>query len=358
MRYFISYLFRRGVAILESNSTETIKIVLLDQYEGEGKRIGDEFYLPVSLIDKGYSLEKVWREKEKTLELMTSKVKVSEIDSYDYKGNYLHYDKNRVENWGVKFTNEGIPKTIYAHGEYYNPTTIAQYGLQHYSLYLKNKDQTSKSKFILVADWLVNNQDARGGWIYSFDHDYYAGRVTKLKAPWYSAIAQGTAMSVLARADYLTQDKKYSQSALKAKTLMKTPVAKNGLLAKFENTFYFYEEAPTNPSSYILNGFMFAVIGLYDLYCATGDKEAKRLYDEGIKTLKRMLPLYDLGNRTAYDLTHYTTAGSYPNVAKWGYHITHIHLLATLNTIEKDPKMSEILLRWKGYLKGNAVKKP
>src|SRR5699024_3568265 len=112
---------------------------------------------------------------------------------------------NRVEKWNVTFTPEGIPKTIYPHGQYFNPATIAQYGLQHYSLYLKNKDLDSKAKFLKVADWFVNNQDSRGGWAYHFDHHFYIGRLDKLKAPWYSAIGLGNALSVLSRAYFLSK---------------------------------------------------------------------------------------------------------------------------------------------------------
>lgn len=335
---------------MESN---TIKVVVHDQFEGAGIKVGNELFIPLSLIEKSYNISKRWNEQEKLLTINVTNGKVSEIHHYDHQGNYLHYDKNRVENWSVTFTPEGIPQTVYPHGTYFNPATIAQYGLQHYSLYLKNQDPVSKDKFLKVANWFVNHQDNHGGWAYRFDHDFYPSRMNKLKSPWYSAIGLGNALSVLSRAYFLTRNIKYTQCALKAKTLFTTPSSQNGVLTKFEDRFLFYEECPTDPPSYILNGFMFAIIGLYDLYKATGDKEAKDLYDEGIISLKRMLPLYDLGNRTAYDLTHYTTDGGYPNVATWGYHIGHIHLLAALYSIEKDPKMNETLLRWKGYLKGN-----
>ncbi|WP_188455302.1 D-glucuronyl C5-epimerase family protein [Virgibacillus oceani] len=336
-------------------SKDNIKVIMHDRFEGVGIKIEDELFVPLSLITKGYNSDTIWNENEKTLKINTTNAKVSEIPYYDYKGNYLHYDKNRVENWKVTFTKNGIPKTIYSHGEYFNPSTIAQYGLQHYSLYLKNNDASSKSKFLTTANWFLNHQDSFGGWAYQFDHDFYPGRLNKLRKPWYSAIGLGMAMSVLSRASNLTGNNIYSNCALKAKKLFQTASTNNGVLAKFENKFLFYEECPTNPSSYILNGFMFALIGLYDLFKTTGDKKTKWLYDEGITSLKRMLPLYDLGNRTAYDLTHYTTNGGFPNVATWGYHIGHIHLLAALNSIEKDPKINETLIRWKGYLKG-AVK--
>ncbi|MBT2217922.1 D-glucuronyl C5-epimerase family protein [Virgibacillus dakarensis] len=337
---------------MESKSINNFKVVVHDRFQAVGKKIDDELFVPLSLIEKGFNIAKLWNEKEKMLKLNVTNSKVSDIKSYNHNGNYLHYDKNRVESWNVKFTSEGIPKTIYSHGTHYNPSTIAQYGLQHYSLYLKNNDQDSKSKFLKMANWFVNHQDSRGGWAYIFDHNFFSSRLNKLKAPWYSAIGLGMAMSVLSRAAFLTEDNKYSICALKAKTLFKTPSTNNGVQAKFENKFLFYEECPTDPPSYILNGFMFALIGLYDLYKTTGDKEAKWLYKEGITSLKRMLPLYDLGNRSAYDLTHYTTDGGFPNVAKWGYHIMHIHQLAALNSIEKDAKINETLLRWKGYLQG------
>ena len=38
---------------------------------------------------------------------------------------------------------------------------------------------------------------------------------------------------------------------------------------------------------------MFTLIGLYDYYQVTGNKLAKELYDDGIETLKYMLPYYD-----------------------------------------------------------------
>lgn len=338
---------------MASKAMHTIKVVMHEQYEAAGKKIGNEWFVPLSLIKKGYNISQLWNTCENTLKINVTNANVSEIENYDPKGNYLHYDKSRVENWNVTFTPEGIPKAIYPHGQYFNPATIALYGLQHYSLYLKDKDPVSKAKFFKVADWFVNNQDSRGGWAYYFDHDFYPSRLDKLKSPWYSAIGLGNALSVLSRAYFLSQHAKYSRCALKAKTLFKIPSTNNGVQTKFEENFLFYEECPTDPPSYILNGFMFSLIGLYDAYKATNNREMKWLYDRGIVSLKRMLPLYDLGNRTAYDLTHYTTDGGYPNVASWGYHITHIHLLAALHAIEKDPKMNEALQRWKGYLKGN-----
>ncbi|GAA0489782.1 hypothetical protein GCM10008986_14600 [Salinibacillus aidingensis] len=341
---------------MESDQMKNITVVLHDRFTGVGKKVGNELYVPVSLIEQGYDAEKVWNADSNQLNIHVTKARATKIKDYQSQGNYLHFDKNRVENWNVEFDDSDIPKTVYSFGKYYNPATIAQYGLEHYSLYLNNKDEQSKRKFLIVADWFLKNQDRQGGWPYPFDFAYFPGRNLNVKAPWYSSIGLGMAMSVLSRAAFLTKDRTFSNAALRAKFLFKTPVPR-GVVAKFEGKYLFYEECPTNPPSYILNGFMYSLIGLYDLYKATGNQECKRLYDQGIVTLKRMLPLYDLGNRTAYDLTHYTTDAGYPNVAKWGYHVTHIHLLAALQSIEKNPKMGKILLRWENYLKGITAEK-
>ncbi|MGG0718526.1 D-glucuronyl C5-epimerase family protein [Robertmurraya massiliosenegalensis] len=337
---------------MSSDRMKDIKIVLHGQHEGEGKIINGEYYVPYSLIEKAYLTVHQFITKENLLKIDITNTRLFEMLKYDHRGNYLHYDKNRVENWNVQFDTNGIPQTVYSFGTYYNPTTIGFYGLQHYSLYLINKDEESKKKFMKVANWFMEHQDKSGGWNYQFDFHYYSTRLEKIKAPWYSAIGMGVALSVLSRASFLTNEKKYIVNALKAKKIFETPSSSNGILAKFEGKYHFYEECPTNPPSFILNGFMYSLIGLYDLYKSSADQGVYKLYQNGITTLKRMLPLYDLGTRTAYDLTHYTTEGFYPNIAKWGYHITHIYQLQAINSIENDKKIAETIIRWKDYLNG------
>jgi len=59
-----------------------------------------------------------------------------------------------------------------------------------------------------------------------------------------------------------------------------------------------YEEYPTNPPLFVLNGFMYSLFGLYDL-AMTGNRsinaEARMLYERGMSSLKVMLPLFDSG---------------------------------------------------------------
>lgn len=335
-----------------------VPILLHDEYECTGFEQDGEFYVPYRALEHIHKTHSYWDRINKRFKiyLNAESTKVQAITQYDFQGNYLRYDLVRVENWNVQFDRSGIPETIYNWGTAYNPCTIAQYGLQHYSLYRNNPSSTHKNKVIRVANWLLNHQDStNGGWPYLFNHAFFYKRFPEIKAPWHSAIAIGQAMSLLTRAYHMTREPVYTRAALRGMELMKTPTAFGGVLAKFENKYWFYEECPTNPPSYILNGFMFALIGLYDLYSTTSSQEALELYKQGILTLKRMLPLYDLGYRTAYDLSHYTTDGGYPNPGKWGYHILHIHQLMTIQSIEPYPKFQEALDRWIGYLKGKTL---
>lgn len=65
-----------------------------------------------------------------------------------------------------------------------------------------------------------------------------------------------------------------------------------------------FEEYPTTPGSFVLNGFLYSLLGLYDLASINrnGTNKSRQLYDEGMATLKEMLPLYDTGSGSIYDL--------------------------------------------------------
>lgn len=314
-------------------------------------------FTPIKPLEEEYKLYGSLSDDLQVYSLNYSNALIREIDDYSAVGPYLNFDKMNVESWAiVEIDEQGIPKNNYKWGTYYYPITIAHYGLEHYSIYQKNPNEVNEEIFLKVADWFVDHQDDNGGWPAEFDHMFYKGRTEMIKGPWYSAMAQGMAISNLVRAYDHTGNKEYLNAAMRGYKIYTIPVEDGGVLRKFEDEYFFYEEYPTEPASYVLNGFMFSLLGLYDLYYITKDENVYELYKEGIRTLERMMPLYDLGNRTAYDLTHYTTEGTYPNVARWAYHATHIHLLEGINSIENNQKFEEILKRWQGYTKGITVK--
>merc|ERR1711934_513112 len=98
-----------------------------------------------------------------------------------------------------------------------------------------------------------------------------------------------------------------------------------------------YQEYPTYPASHILNGFMYGLLGLWDLASVKGFNQksnANDLYRKGMESLLTLLPLFDSGSGTFYDLRHLTMHTA-PKIARWDYHATHINQLLTLATVEK-----------------------
>uniref|UniRef100_A0A3B1JJG0 heparosan-N-sulfate-glucuronate 5-epimerase n=1 Tax=Astyanax mexicanus TaxID=7994 RepID=A0A3B1JJG0_ASTMX len=211
--------------------------------------------------------------------------------------------------------------------------------------------------FFAASDWLVRNQDERGGWPIMVTRKLGEG-FRPLEPGWYSAMAQGQAMSTLVRAYLLTKDDMYLKAALKATGPYKLPSEQHGVKAVFMNKYDWYEEYPTTPSSFVLNGFIYSLIGLFDLTQTAGDKEgreASQLYSKGMESLKAMVPLYDTGSGTIYDLRHFML-GTAPNLARWDYHTTHINQLQLLGTIDNSPIFRDFVKRWKSYLKGGRAK--
>lgn len=79
-------------------------------------------------------------------------------------------------------------------------------------------------------------------------------------------MGQGQAISLLSRAFYHSGgDLKYLKSAHAALKPFKVLNQNGGVLSKFMNLHSWYEEYPTIPPIFILNGFMYSLIGLYDL---------------------------------------------------------------------------------------------
>lgn len=206
--------------------------------------------------------------------------------------------------------------------------------------------------FQFAVDWFVDNQDASGGWPNPVQRKMAGSLV--LRAGWYSAMGQGHGLSVLARAYHLSKRTVYLEVAQKALEPFQKLSKDHGVLAKYMHELPWYEEYPTTPPTFVLNGFIYSLIGLYDLYkLAPADisHEAYTLYSQGLKSLKKMLMLFDTGSGTTYDLRH-VTLGTAPRIARWDYHATHVNQLYLLSTFEKDPIFLTTAKRWQGYMLG------
>lgn len=214
-----------------------------------------------------------------------------------------------------------------------------------------------EAHFFDAADWFVRRQDDAGGWPIKVTRRLSNGML-ELEPGWYSAMAQGQAMSVLTRAFAATGKRDYLDAALRAVGPFRIRSESRGVMTTFLGKFVWYEEYPTVPSSFVLNGFIYSLFGLYDLKSTCGEgsseelcRDAAKLFADGMVSLKRMLPLFDTGSGTVYDLRHFSL-GVAPNLARWDYHTTHINQLLYLGTIDDDPVFGATAERWVQYMKG------
>ena len=175
---------------------------------------------------------------------------------------------------------------------------------------------------------------------------------------WYSAMGQGQAISLLSRVYDYTGNPKYLETALKATEVFDVPASGDGVLSKVFDRYPWYEEYPTSPVSlHVLNGFLYSLFGLYDLSKAaeTAQKQnsaASRLFKQGIASLEALLPMFDNGHGTFYDLRHVVVPGHPPMRARWQYHRVHLEQLSAIVDITGSAVVNRTLHRWIQYATG------
>ncbi len=256
-------------------------------------------------------------------------------------------------NYPEKIDENGIPLWRNFNEPYfYHPIVICQYALGIFEhLFQKSFTDTNlKKKFLLQADWLKNNfHHISCGKIW---YIYYDIPMYGIKRPWYSALAQGEAVSVLVRAFKLTNDKSYLDLAEDAITPFFIEV-KNGGLLNYFNSIPIYEEYPSPIRTVgVLNGFMFSLFGLYDLYICSKSENAKRLFDLGIESLIKLLPYYDTGYWARYFIFDYPK--SY--VASFTYLSIMYEQLKALYFITEEKIFLEYYIKWKNYSENSFYK--
>lgn len=245
------------------------------------------------------------------------------------------------------YDDKGIPLLDYRGvvGLQYNPIAIAQYGLGNYNLYSRTRDKGRKAKFLNAADWLVENLEETEHktkvWHHHFDWEYR----DMLKAPWYSALAQGQGISLLVRAHKEVGEDKYIRTAKEALDTFNKRIDEGGVTYIDERNNLWFEEYIVDPPTHILNGFIWSLWGIYDYHIYTGDAHARYLFNEGIETLSNNLHTYDAGFWSLYE--HSGTRMKM--LASPFYHDLHIVQLQILNGLTERPLFEHYAGKWSGY---------
>lgn len=232
---------------------------------------------------------------------------------------------------------DGIPVNVTSKGEtVYSLVTIMQYTLGCYDLFLIGGDELYREKFLKLADYILAQQEETGKWDARASIGSYKDNS--------SCMAQGQGCSILLRAALITGYSRYVRAAEKAVSFMLLPCDEGGtaVYARAEVSFEKYPPQNGEVSS-VLNGWAFALFGLYDYVLFSGSAEHRRLWETSCKTLEARLPQYDRKYWSNYDLIG--------TISSPAYHSVHISLLRVLADLSGSKEMSNYAERFEGYSK-------
>ncbi len=117
--------------------------------------------------------------------------------------------------------------------------------------------------------------------------------------PWTSGLSQGTALQVLARAWSRFKEPAYLTAAQQALGIFETPAPQGVRVQTPAGAVY--AEYTYAPGDRILNGFIQALVGLYDYTSITKDQLGLQLFEAGDAEARAEVPYYDTGAWSMYD---------------------------------------------------------
>ncbi len=235
---------------------------------------------------------------------------------------------------------------LVARRQHVMPVTVLQLGLGAWqrSIDEQDPDRSGWSRVArLVAEWTAVDMDGHGRFIHHqpMPHTY------EIAGGWHSAMAQGLGVSLLVRHGMDEDAARAARSLLEPQFGLVSQTPDGPVL----------EEYPAEPRPHVLNGWMWALYGLYDLAQATGDVDedvrsaAADGFDAGIASLVAQLPEYETGRG-------WSTYDRYPhpiqNVASPFYHRLHVEMLRATERLAPYEQLADELAatadRWEQAL--------
>lgn len=240
------------------------------------------------------------------------------------------------------FDEDSIEMTQYREGRYYHPVAMLHRCQTFIGRYLESKDvnylQRAEKYIAKLLSLALEDREALF-LPYMFRFSVHGDSSVTMEPPWVSGMAQGEFLTVLSRLYEITGNREYLESAGKVlRSILNVKDTLNFWVSHKDSTGYFWIEEYPHPKSpgHTLNGFIFAIIGVYDYYRVTRDAKARLVYNASLTTLKHyLLEFRRRGNTSLYCLGHHHPANQ-------SYHRLHITQFRQLSAITGDPYYSAI----------------
>ncbi len=139
--------------------------------------------------------------------------------------------------------------------------------------------------------------------------------------------------------------KRIRRAADKAFVALTRPIAEGGVLFEDEEKNLWIEEYLVDPPTHILNGFMWALWGVFDYWLARTDASAKQVFERGVETLLHNLARFDTGYWSLYE----QSGTRLKMLASPFYHQLHSVQLRVMSKLTGDARFAAVAERWEGY---------
>jgi hypothetical protein len=224
------------------------------------------------------------------------------------------------------------------------------------SFYLSNSYRLTKNPLYLnaakaSAQKLIDNKVILdGAWYYPYDFDFavHGDTTQTLKAPWYSGMAEGYALTAFVRLFELTGEAKWKEAAdATFAALQRGTVPGDPFVSWVDSESNLWLEEYPRPevsnSEKVLNGHIFGMYGLYDYWQLTKSPEALAMINGAITTVEQMAPtkFRRVNGASVYSLHHQMPTVTYHHVhvdqLVYLYQITHRTIsVSTANLFRTD----------------------
>lgn len=226
---------------------------------------------------------------------------------------------------------------------HYHPVRIAQQALSDLEGYRHSGNVASLERAQRSVDRVLEHvARARDGIYYPYEFDFALADDPDdmMKAPWYSAMAQGQMLSALVRLHATTGDDRYREAAMATfQTFVNERSGGDPWTVFVDDGYLWLEEYAKDPPMRVLNGHIFGMFGLYDYHQLTGDGTAANLFEGAAATVAHYGEQFrDPGTISQYCLR-------VPTIKNAKYHRIHQDQLRMLTRMTGEPYFASLAHR-------------
>ena len=266
-------------------------------------------------------------------------INTKSVNVKDFDIIFIKKEERPYSLWGKENKSENYEKDndgIILWNGYYHPVLMSSKALNYLTTYQKTEDKWFLEKSIKIGEKIIDLSIKSNG-SYYFPYTWFKiGHNEFFHPNWYSGMAQGRWLSYFSLLYKETNNLKYKEIADKIFISLSDVYPEPNVVTvdKFNN--YWIEEYPNTffspyhkrGSTHVLNGFVFAIWGLYDYYWLEQDSDAKRLLRAALTTLyNRAIEYRKIGDNSFYCLKHQKSDYS---LTSNHYHEIHIKQLKEL----------------------------